>query len=202
MRRRVVITGMGVVTPLGHSVGEMLAALLEGQSGVGPITLFNASRFPTQFAAEVKGFDLAKFVSGANRWANSGPNSQFALAAASQALADADLVENGRVDRTRCGVYVAAGEGIQDFPHLVTNIAQSASADRREVDAAAFTQGGLRDFVGAREFEQEPHTAPAHLAPCLPPLPTWPRTSTCKARPTTACPPAPPAARRWARLPS
>jgi 3-oxoacyl-[acyl-carrier-protein] synthase II len=164
MRRRVVITGMGAVTPLGHSVGEMFAALLEGKSGVGPITLFNATRFPTKFAAEVKAFDLGKFVTGAHRWANSGPNSQFALAAAAQAVADANLMANVNVDRTRCGVYVAAGEGIQDFPHLVSNIAQSASADRRAVDPAAFTRGGLRDFNGSREFEQEPHTAPAHLA--------------------------------------
>ena len=49
MRRRVVITGMGVITPLGHRVDRLFRALLEGQSGVGPITHFDASRFPTQF---------------------------------------------------------------------------------------------------------------------------------------------------------
>ena len=53
-RRRVVITGMGAITPLGHSVREMFDAQLAGQSGVGPIASFNASRFPTQFAAQVK----------------------------------------------------------------------------------------------------------------------------------------------------
>ena len=54
MRRRVVITGMGAVTPLGHSVGELFQSQVEGRSGVGPITLFNASRFPTTFAAQAR----------------------------------------------------------------------------------------------------------------------------------------------------
>ena len=49
MRRRVVITGMGAITPLGHSVEELFRAQVEGQSGVGPIFHFNARRFPTQF---------------------------------------------------------------------------------------------------------------------------------------------------------
>jgi 3-oxoacyl-[acyl-carrier-protein] synthase II len=164
MRRRVVITGMGVITPLGHSVEELFRAQLEGRSGVGPITLFNASRFPTRFAAQVKDFDLGRYVSEPQRWADSGANSRFAAAAAHQALSDAGLLENDRVDRTRFGVYLGSGEGIQDFHHLVALIAQTYHADRREVDTATFLAGGLRDFHPGRELEQELHTTPAHLA--------------------------------------
>jgi 3-oxoacyl-[acyl-carrier-protein] synthase II len=164
MRRRVVITGMGVITPLGNSVAELFQAQIEGRSGIGPITLFNASRFPTRFAGEVKDFDLGRYVREPERWADSGANSRFAIGAAQQALADADLLENSRVDRTRFGVYLGSGEGIQDFHHLVSLVAQSYQPERRAVDAAVFTREGLRSFHPRREFEQEPHTAPAHLA--------------------------------------
>ena len=113
MRRRVVITGMGAITPLGHSVAELYQSQLEGRSGVGPIHWFDARGFPTKFAAQVKNFDLSRFVKDPGRWTNSGPNSQFAAAAAQQALTDAELIDNSHTDRTRIGVYLGAGEGIQ-----------------------------------------------------------------------------------------
>jgi 3-oxoacyl-[acyl-carrier-protein] synthase II len=164
MRRRVVITGMGAVTPIGHSVPAMFEAQLEGKSGAAYTRLFDASRFPTKFAAEVKDFNLGDHVREPDRWVNSGANSRFAGAAAQQALADANLLEGAPVDRTRLGVYLGCGEGIQDFHHLVSLIAQHYRADRRRVDAPAFVQGGLHDFHPGREFEQELHTAPGHLA--------------------------------------
>ena len=86
MRRRVVITGMGAITPLGHSVAEMFRACCEGYSGVGPIHNFNARRFPTTFAAEVKNFDLARWVKHPERFNDTGVNTRFALAAARQDL--------------------------------------------------------------------------------------------------------------------
>jgi 3-oxoacyl-[acyl-carrier-protein] synthase II len=164
MRRRVVITGMGAITPLGHSVDELFQAQIEGRSGVGPITLFNARRFPTRFAAQVKNFDLGKYVREPQRWADSGANSRFAAAAAQQALTDAGLLDHPTVGRTRIGVYLGSGEGIQDFHHLVSLVAQTYHTERRDVDTAAFARGGLRDFHPGREFEQELHTTVAHLA--------------------------------------
>src|SRR5947199_7348895 len=110
-RRRVVITGMGAITPLGMNVASTFEGQLAGRSGVGPIARFNARRFPTQFAAQVKDFDLRRFVAGAERWAHSGVNSQFAAAAAQEALADAGLLEAPGIDRTRFGVYLGSGEG-------------------------------------------------------------------------------------------
>jgi 3-oxoacyl-[acyl-carrier-protein] synthase II len=164
MRRRVVITGMGAITPLGHSVPDMWEALLAGRSGVDYIANFNARRFPTKFAAEVKGFDLARHVNDAHRYSHAGPNSRFAAAAAQQALADADLLDNAGVDRTRCGVYLGAGEGIHDFHSFISLIGRTYVRERRAVDAAAFSEGGLNEFNWAREFEQELHTTVGHLA--------------------------------------
>jgi 3-oxoacyl-[acyl-carrier-protein] synthase II len=162
-RRRVVITGMGAITPLGHSVQATFEAQLAGTSGMGPIRRFQAETFPTRFAAEVKDFELGRHVAGAERWVNSGVNSQFAAAAAQQALADAGVLEEGKVDRTRFGVYLGSGEGIQDFPNLVSLIALAYRRDNRTLDAAQFERGALKVFHAGHESEQELHTTAGHL---------------------------------------
>jgi 3-oxoacyl-[acyl-carrier-protein] synthase II len=164
MRKRIVITGMGVVSPLGHRVDEMFAALLEGQSGVGPIQHFDARRFPTQFAAQVRDYDLGRYVHDPDSWKYSGVNTRFALGAAKEALADAGLLDGAVADRTRVGIYLGCGEGVQDFPNLTSLIGQTYQRDRREVDAGAFTRAALRTFNPALESEQELHTTTAHLA--------------------------------------
>ena len=164
MRRRIVITGMGAVTPLGHNVQDLYRAQLEGKSGIGPITLFNASRFPTKFAAQVKDFDLARHIKDPSRWQDSGANSRFAAAAAQEALTDAGLLDDTRTDRTRFGVYLGSGEGIQDFHNLISLVSESCQKDPRAVDTTIFTAGGLNHFHPGREFEQELHTTPGHLA--------------------------------------
>jgi len=155
---------MGVIAPLGNNVDELYNAHIEGRNGVDFINLFDARRFPTQFAAQVKNFDLGQYVKDPERWADSGANSRFAAAAAQQALADADLLDNHKVDRTRCGVYLGSGEGIQDFNNLVSLVAQTYQASDRKVNAAAFARAGLSQFHAGREFEQEAHTTPGHLA--------------------------------------
>jgi 3-oxoacyl-[acyl-carrier-protein] synthase II len=164
MRRRVVITGMGAITPLGHSVEELYRSQLEGRSGVGPIRWFDARRFPTQFAAQVKDFDLGRFVREPERWVDAGANSQFVAAAAKQALEDAELLGNAKVDRSRIGVYLGAGEGTQDFDNLIWHIAQNYDPQSGKVNSVGFDQGALRDFHARREAEQELHTPTAHLA--------------------------------------
>src|SRR5437763_15227122 len=122
MRRRVVITGMGAITPLGHGVKDTMDAQLAGRSGVGPISHFDARRFPTTFAAEVRGFELERWFRDATRWAHSGLNSRFAAAAAQQALAAAGA-RGGRVDPTRVGVYRGSGEGAPDSRNLTWPVA-------------------------------------------------------------------------------
>src|SRR5208283_508501 len=163
MRRRVVITGMGALTPLGHTPEQLYRNQLEGRSGVGFISLFNAQRFPTKIAGQVKDFDLGKYVSNKDKWADSGANTRFALAAARQALEDAELLESTGVDRTRFGIYMGTGEGIQDFQHLVSQVAQ-ASPTGGKVDVPSFSAGAMRSFHRGREYEQELHTTTAHLA--------------------------------------
>jgi 3-oxoacyl-[acyl-carrier-protein] synthase II len=164
MRTRVVITGMGAITPLGHSVAELYNNQIEGKSGVGPITLFDAQTFPTKFAAQVKGFDLGGYVRDPQRYDNSGVNTRFSLAAAHQALRDAGLLGNNHVDPGRCGVYLGSGEGIQDFDHLIPLIAEGYNPEANAVNPLSFAAGGLRYFHPGREFEQELHTTTGHVA--------------------------------------
>ena len=107
--KRVVVTGLGAVTPLGLNVDETWEALLNGVSGAGPITHFDASQFKTQFACEVKNFDPTlyldkKEVRKFDRYA------QFAVAAAKEAVGDSALALE-KVDKNRVGVIFAAGIG-------------------------------------------------------------------------------------------
>ncbi len=162
-RRRVVITGMGAVTPIGHTPAAMFAAALEGLSGVDRITHFDARTFPTPFAAEVKGFRLADFLASAERYRNAGSNTQFGLAAAKQALDDADLLRPGS-DRGRLGVYLGAGEGSEDFHTVVGGAALAGSADGRSVDGGRFSQAALGLLDGRREAELEMNTSAGHMA--------------------------------------
>jgi 3-oxoacyl-[acyl-carrier-protein] synthase II len=155
---------MGVVTPAGHTVDQLFQAMVEGRSGVAPIEQFNARRFPTTFAAEVKGFNLFEVLPDTQDWVYCGANSRFAAAAAKQALEDAGLFNNHRVDRTRIGVYFGTGEGMQDFPHLVTVLGHSYDGKSNTVDTVRFFKEGLAMFTPAQEFEQELHTTTARLA--------------------------------------
>jgi 3-oxoacyl-[acyl-carrier-protein] synthase II len=162
-RRRIVITGMGAITPLGNTVKEMMEGQLAAKSGMGPIQHFDASRFPTNFAAHVHNFDLSQYVTTPERWAYSGLNSKFAAAAARQALDQAGLSLSDHFDRSRCGVYLGSGEGVQDFPNLIASIAQAYQAEKRTVDTAKFIERALRVFHPEEEHEQELHMTAAHL---------------------------------------
>src|SRR5262249_29769689 len=91
MRRRVVVTGIGLVTPLGHSPDETWRALREGKSGVDYISLFDASEFPTRIAGEVKNFSIANFGEQESDWQYTGRNIRFSVAAAKTAMLDSGL---------------------------------------------------------------------------------------------------------------
>lgn len=108
-RPRVVITGMGMLSPLGNTVEESWANLLAGHSGIGPITQFDASEFPTRIAGEVKDFSARDYMDfkEARRMSRA---SQLAVAAARMALADAGLPEQ-MTDPERAGVLVGTAVG-------------------------------------------------------------------------------------------
>ncbi len=161
--RRVVVTGMGMVTPVGEDLESTWSSLLAGKSGVGPISLFDAQTFPTRIAAEVKGFQLDRYLDQAERWADHSRNTRFALAAAKMAMDDSGLTEySGPFDPTRFGVYLGAGEGQQDFPRFVKLI--YASGKSGKVSTEEFSRRGVHDLHAVREAEQEPGTPAAHLA--------------------------------------
>src|SRR3979411_3021728 len=86
LMRRVVVTGMGMVTPVGRDLETTWSSLQEGRSGVGPLTLFDAEHFPARIAAEARAFELADYIDDAGRWDEYCRNTKFALAAATMAV--------------------------------------------------------------------------------------------------------------------
>ncbi len=109
--QRVVITGMGALSPLGHSAAELWDGLINGRSGIAPITQFDASRLSTRFAGEVKDFDPLKWVNfkEARRM---GRASQLAIATAHEALADAGLpLPLPEAAQENAGVLIGSGIG-------------------------------------------------------------------------------------------
>jgi 3-oxoacyl-[acyl-carrier-protein] synthase II len=116
--RRVVVTGMGWVTPLGHDVDTVWKRLLNSESGMGPTTRFDARTFPTNFSAEVRNYTIQPFVKDASVHATAGLNSQFALGAASQAWRQSGLEGFAGLNKKRIGLYLGAGEGVIDSGHV------------------------------------------------------------------------------------
>src|SRR2546425_9658884 len=111
MRRRVAITGLGVVTPLRTSVSSTWEGLIAGRSGAGPITRFDPAQSPVRFACEVKGFDPAGFLER-KEIRRFDLFSQFAIGAAEEAVSDGCLTNNwDKLDLTRVGVIVGTGTG-------------------------------------------------------------------------------------------
>ncbi len=108
-RRRVVITGLGAVTSLGADAPSTFAALLEGRSGVGPITHFDPAPFATQFAAEVRNFDTSPFLEP-HEARKLDPFALFAMAAAHEALGHCGIDLDAE-DRTRVGCVIGVGIG-------------------------------------------------------------------------------------------
>lgn len=127
--RRVVVTGLGALTPIGNTLPAYWEGLLSGTSGAAPITYFDASKFKTQFACELKGFDpLAHFdrkeVRKYDRF------TQYALVATQEAIEDSGL-DLDRVDKDRIGVIWGAGiGGLETFQNEVLNFAEGDGTPR------------------------------------------------------------------------
>lgn len=120
--RRVVITGLGALTPLGNTVEELWTGLINGVSGAAPITRFDASKFKTQFACELKNFDISNFFDRkeARKY---DPYAQYAMIAAEQAVIDSGI-DLEKIDKERIGVIWASGiGGLETFENEITNYA-------------------------------------------------------------------------------
>jgi 3-oxoacyl-[acyl-carrier-protein] synthase II len=181
--RRVAITGMGWVTPMGHEIDGVWRRLLTGESGIAPTTIFDASTFPTTFAAEVKDFDFYRFFPRDPVYDEIGRNTRFALAAAKQAWEMSGLGAGASggpvgaaaaagVDPADIGVYLGNGEGaidLDNFLHVLIAAWDSSLADdkdnpRGRVDTKRWAPVAFERFHGLRETEQEPNMTAAHLA--------------------------------------
>jgi len=168
MQRRVVITGMGWVTPLGCDIDATWRRMLKGESGVAPTSIFDARTFSTNFSAEVKGFSLDAFLGAdAARHAGASRNSRFALAAAKMAWDHARLASHVALDPTRVGVYLGGGEGPIDFDHFAAAALAGCLDENRSVtrlDTVRWAKAAAERLNATCEIEQDPNLAGGHLA--------------------------------------
>ncbi|MBS1139664.1 MAG: 3-oxoacyl-[acyl-carrier-protein] synthase [Proteobacteria bacterium] len=109
-RRRVVITGLGLISPVGNSVEEGWQNIIAGRSGIAPVTRFDTSTFPVQFAGEVKNFDITQYISAKDA-RRMDRFIHYGLAAGIQAVRDAGLDKEGAADPERVGVAIGSGIG-------------------------------------------------------------------------------------------
>ena len=110
MKRRVVVTGMGMLSPVGNDVAATWRALISAASGAAEITKFDASQFPVRFACELKGFDPLQYMDRKEA-KRADPYSQYAIAASVQAMKEAGLDNGANVDPDRMGVIIGSGIG-------------------------------------------------------------------------------------------
>ena len=125
--KRVVVTGLGALTPLGNTVEETWKALLAGKSGAAPITHFNAEKFKAQFACEVKGFNPEQYGIDRKEARKMDIYTQYAIAAAQQAIADSQ-VDLDAIDKNRVGVVFGVGiGGIKTFEEEISAYARTGA---------------------------------------------------------------------------
>ena len=160
MRRRVVITGMGCVTPLGHDVETLWANLLACEPGAAETSVFDASTFPTTFAAEVKNFELPESLAASGKHDHASRHTRFALAAAKQAWDLAALGEAFNPKRT--GIYLGSGEGSLDFENFSSLLIDAW--DGSKIDTVKWGKLAFERMDVHRETEQESNMVVAHLA--------------------------------------
>lgn len=146
---------------MGNDVATLWGRLLQGDSGIGPTTLFDASNFPTKISAEVRDFDVSSVGEDPQKWKSRGRHTRFAVVAAKQAMANAGLIDHN-LDPTRVGIYLGCGEGQQDFGRFTRMMVAALSGDT--LDVAKFTRIGIEILDPEAELEQEPNMPPGHLA--------------------------------------
>ena len=160
---RVVITGVGWITPLGHDIDSVWNKLLSGGSGVAHTSIFDARTFPTTISAEVKDFFLEDHVDDLKKHQGVGRNTRFALAACQQAWNSAKL-EKGKLDLDRVGLYLGSGEGSLDFDAYTGAALASWNSESNGCDTQRWAQIALESMNVTREVEQEPNMPLSHLA--------------------------------------
>lgn len=142
-RRRVVITGLGIVSPVGNTVEEAWQNILAGRSGIAHVTKFDASTFPAQIAGEVKNFDITDYISAKDA-RRMDTFIHFGMAAGIQAVLDAGLDKENAVDPERIGV--AIGSGIGGLPLIEETKAEFIASGIRKV-SPFFVPGSIINMI-------------------------------------------------------
>ena len=153
---------MGWVTPLGSDVEGVWKRLLKGESGIGPVTHFDASTCSTNFASEVKDFRLADFVDDAPAHQMASIGTHYALAAAATAWRQSGLTD--KINRRRFGVYLGSGEGQLDYTNFLAANLAGWNAEKKSVEGHRWAERALATMTAVREVEQEPNLAMSHVA--------------------------------------
>ena len=166
MNRRVVVTGAGVVSPLGIGLEEYWDGLTSGRSGVGPISRYDAAGLPVRIAAEVRGFALkdhtdapAAVVANDGRRVPLDLRTQYALAAAEMSVRDAGIDQSGAW--SEASLYFGVGEGDNDLA-LLSRTVTPCSSSAEGCDVGAFLSRTDAGWFGLRDLLMEP-TVPASL---------------------------------------
>lgn len=160
-RRRVVVTGIGAVTPLGLSAAATWSQVLEGRSGIAKITHFDASFMPSKIAGEVKQFDFSPFVRKDPMLAKAMSNTRFAIGAADEAVRDSSL-DWKNLDRRRIGIYFAAGDSGANIDPLARAF-RKACPNGNGFSLPTYISEALKDVDAAVDAEQEPYMTLRHL---------------------------------------
>ena len=160
MTRRVVLTGLGSINPLGHDVESVWSGVTEGKSGVGYTTVFDASKFPTKISAEVKDWDVSAVGLDPADWVEQGRHTKFAVGAAIQAIESSGIMDVG-IEPRRIGIYLGCGEGFVDFEAFTSSVAASITEDG--LDYSRFIKAGYKAFNHRLELENQPNMPASHI---------------------------------------
>lgn len=178
LSKRIVVTGMGAVTPIGNSAGDFWQALVEGRSGVGPVRAFPAGASRPSYASEVKDLVPERFGLPRKKLKVMGRHAQLAFCAAQDAWADAGLAaDSPAVDRTRLGVVLGIGmlnADVMDLGRAFSAAVERGSpgtgdpdADAEGFDHVAFGRYGIGEMLPLWLLRHIPNLAAAHTAIAL-----------------------------------
>ena len=127
MVRRVVVTGIGMINPLGSDLDTVWNGIKEGKSGVDYNTVFDASKFPTKICAEVKDWCISSIGEDPAEWFDRGRHTRFGAGAAHQAITDAGILD-ANINPARFGIYLGSGEGFQEFEAFTNSVVGGLTA--------------------------------------------------------------------------
>jgi 3-oxoacyl-[acyl-carrier-protein] synthase II len=169
MNERVVITGMGLVCPMGHDIENVWQDILKGKNGIAMTTLFDASTFPTKFGAEVKDYDVNDYTKNPTLHEGISRGTSFAIGATVQACKQAGIdtetdSPTDNIDRRKMGVYLGAGEGSVDNVHFFNAAAQAWDDETNSMDWSKWAKVAFENMDPTYELEQEPQMSAGHLA--------------------------------------